>query len=62
MVIDSVSVNYSPTGFMEMYADGIPKSISLSISLIERKPKMAKDWLAENEVLSERSIYEVEVG
>jgi hypothetical protein len=49
MVIDSVSVNYSGAGTMEMFADGIPKIIVLSVSLIERKPKVAEDWLNESE-------------
>ena len=48
MVIDSVSINYSETSFMEMFADGMPKTIVLSISMIERKVKMAKDWLSDD--------------
>jgi len=49
MVIDSVSINYSAEGFMEMFADGIPKAMSLTVSMIERKPKMAEHWLNKEE-------------
>ena len=52
MVIDSVTANYSSGGFMEMFADGIPKVITLTISMVERKPKMAKDWLNDEEANS----------
>jgi hypothetical protein len=49
MVIDSVTTNYAGGGFMEMFSDGIPKVIVLTVNMIERKPKMAEDWLNESE-------------
>lgn len=45
MVIKSVNVNYSGEGNLEMYHDGMPKSIVLSISLAERTVKTKEDWL-----------------
>ena len=44
MVIESVDVNYSETGFMETYHDGAPKAITLDIKFLERRMKTQKDW------------------
>ncbi len=47
MMINKIDVNYSETGFMEAYSDGIPKSIVLDIGLLERRMKTSKDWVKE---------------
>jgi hypothetical protein len=49
MIIESVSVNYSESGFMEMYYDGTPKKINLTINFIERRVKTSEDWLTTSE-------------
>jgi len=54
MVINSISVNYSESGYMEMFYDGTPKTINLTISFVERRPKVYQDWLKEEE----KSTYE----
>jgi hypothetical protein len=47
MVIKNVSINYSEGSFMEMFHDGTPKAIVLSLSLMERTPKLGSDWLSD---------------
>lgn len=44
MVISNIAVNYSESGFMETFKDGIPKAINLSLTLLERRMKTANDW------------------
>jgi len=44
MVIENISVNYSESGFMEIYHDGAPKSIMLSVKFLERRMKTQDDW------------------
>lgn len=48
MVIDSVGVNYSETGFMESFWDGTPKALKLSLGLKERRMKTRDDWSVED--------------
>jgi len=44
MIIKDVNVNYSGAGNMEMFHDGNPKFITLSITFGERRMKTFKDW------------------
>jgi len=54
MIINEISVNYSESGYMEMFYDGTPKTLSLTIRFTERKPKMFEDWMTDEE----KSTYE----
>jgi hypothetical protein len=57
MIIDSVSVNYSEAGNMELFHDGTPKSMVLSVSFIERRAKTFEDWsIAEEKNTSKQNI------
>ena len=49
MVISNISINYSESGFMEMYWDGTPKAIVLTLSLVERRMKTYNDWITDEE-------------
>jgi hypothetical protein len=44
MVIADISTNFSPMGHMEMYHDNMPKSVVLSVTMVERKPKLYEEW------------------
>ena len=44
MVVSGIAINYSETGFMETFRDGVPKAISLELTVSERRMKTEKDW------------------
>jgi hypothetical protein len=44
MVIVSVDTNFSPLGNMEMYWDSIPKAITLTVTMVERRPRIDNEW------------------
>ena len=44
MVIQGIAVNYSESGFMETFRDGVPKAIMLEISINERRMRDESDW------------------
>lgn len=44
MVIESVQTDYGSSGAMEVFSDGIPKEINLSIKMNERRMKTMEDW------------------
>ncbi len=46
MVITNISVNYSESGFMETFRDGVPKAIMLELSINERRMRDESDWIA----------------
>lgn len=54
MVISSVTVDYGSSGAMEMFYDGIPKEITLSISLSELKMTTMQDWDNDKTYLNEK--------
>jgi len=56
MVINNVSVNYSESGYMEMFYDGTPKAITLSLELTERRTKTVKDWMNTSETQKYKQI------
>jgi hypothetical protein len=58
MIIKNVSINYSEGQFMEMFYDGSPKAIVLTISLIERTLKYGSEWLIDDE----KSYYEAQMS
>lgn len=47
MLITGVSINYSETGFMETFQDGIPKAIMLEISVNERRMRTQDTWASD---------------
>jgi len=53
MIIKSVSVNYSEGSYMEMFKDGNPKVLVVTLNLTERRVKTAEEWLKDDE----RDIY-----
>ena len=48
MVIKNVSINYSESQ-MEMFHDGVPKEIIISVTLAERTVRAGDDWLIKDE-------------
>jgi len=44
VVLTSVSVAYSPGSSLELFHDGMPKSVQLGLSFKDREPKLASDW------------------
>ena len=46
-VVSSINLNYSPAGNMDLFHDGTPKVINLSISFTEFTPLTSVDWNAE---------------
>ena len=42
--ITAVQIEYSAGGNMELFHDGMPKSIDLSITFADREPKTHEDW------------------
>ncbi len=44
VVMTSIEVNYSVTGYMETFKDGMPKTISLSVTFKDREPKTLQAW------------------
>lgn len=44
MVLTSISVDYGADGAMEMFGDGMPKHISLSLSFAENRVRTAEDY------------------
>jgi len=53
MVINSVLLNYSESGFMETFADGVPKSIVLNVEMGERTMRTREDWYPTAKTYSE---------
>lgn len=49
MVIAGIAINYSETGFMETYKDGVPKAIMLEVSVNERRMRTERDWKPRSE-------------
>jgi len=47
MVISQINVNYSETGYMETFKDGVPKAIMLEMTVNERRMKTEEDWSTE---------------
>ncbi len=47
-MIQSVNTNYSQTGYMETFYDGSPKAMTLSVKILERRPKLYDDWRAKD--------------
>jgi len=44
MVVTGMAINYSESGFMETFRDGVPKAISLELQIAERRMKTERDW------------------
>jgi hypothetical protein len=44
VVLISLSVDYVSSGNMELYEDGMPKHINLSLTFRDRQPKLRDDW------------------
>ena len=45
VVMTSIEVNYSTSGYMETYSDDAPKTMSLSVTFQDREPKTLEDWI-----------------
>jgi len=44
VVLIDVKVGYSPSAGMELFADQLPKAVTLNITFRDREPKLAQDW------------------
>jgi len=49
VVLINLSVDYSSSGNMELYCDGMPKSVNVTMSFRDRMPKVQSDWLSEQD-------------
>lgn len=52
MVIQGISINYSESGFMETFRDGVPKAIMLEVSINERRMRDESDWVSSKDTES----------
>jgi len=44
MMIQTVNITYGSGGAMEIFEDGMPKEINLTLELVERRMKTMEDW------------------